>query len=136
MSEHSEAFRDRIATVNEKGKRIWIFPKKPAGSFYNKRKLVSYLMLGFLFAGPHLRIKGEPLLMLNLIERKFVIFGQVFWPQDMYILAVLLILAVVFVILFSFTFFNAFAMLQIFSLCFRFAFFFCKLLNNSLLSRL
>ena len=101
MSEYNEAFRDRIATVNEKGKRVWIFPKKPAGSLYNKRKLVSYLMLGFLFAGPHLRIKGEPLLMLNLIERKFVIFGQVFWPQDMYILAVLLILAVVFVILFT-----------------------------------
>jgi len=101
MSEQSEAFRDRIATVDEKGKRIWIFPKKPAGSFYNKRKLVSYLMLGFLLAGPHIRIKGEPLLMLNLIERKFVIFGQVFWPQDMYLLAVLLILAVVFVILFT-----------------------------------
>lgn len=101
MDEHDEAFRDRIATVNEKGKRVWIFPKKPSGSFYNKRKLIAYLLLGFLFAGPHLRIKGEPLLMLNIIERKFVIFGQVFWPQDMYILAVLLILAIVFVILFT-----------------------------------
>jgi cytochrome c oxidase accessory protein FixG len=101
MSEHDEAFRDRIATVNEQGKRVWIFPKKPSGSFYNKRKIVSYLLLGFLFAGPHLRIEGEPFLMLNIIERKFVILGQVFWPQDMYILAVLLILAVVFVILFT-----------------------------------
>lgn len=101
MSEQDEAFRDRIATVNENGKRIWIFPKKPSGSFYNKRKIVSYFFLSFLFAGPHIRIKGEPLLMLNLIERKFVIFGQVFWPQDMYIFAVLLILAVVFVILFT-----------------------------------
>ena len=101
MSEQDEAFRDRIATVNEKGKRVWIFPKKPFGSFYNKRKIVSYFLLSLLFAGPHIRIKGEPLLMLNIIERKFVIFGQVFWPQDMYILAVLLILAVVFVILFT-----------------------------------
>ena len=101
MSEQDEAFRDRIATVNENGKRVWIFPKKPSGSFYNKRKIVSYLLLSILFAGPHIRINGEPLLMLNLIERKFVIFGQVFWPQDMYILAVLLILAVVFVILFT-----------------------------------
>ena len=101
MSEQDEAFRDRIATVNEKGKRVWIFPKKPSGSFYNKRKIVSYFFLSILFAGPHIRIKGEPLLMLNLIERKFVIFGQVFWPQDMYIFAVFLILAVVFVILFT-----------------------------------
>lgn len=101
MSEQDEAFRDRIATVNEKGKRVWIFPKKPSGSFYNKRKIVSYFFISILFAGPHIRIKGEPLLMLNLIERKFVIFGQVFWPQDMYIFAVFLILAVVFVILFT-----------------------------------
>lgn len=101
MSEKNEAFRDHIATVNEQGKRVWIFPKKPAGPYYNKRKLVSYFFLLFLFAGPHLRIRGEPLLMLNVIERKFVILGQVFWPQDMYIFAVLLILGVVFVIFFT-----------------------------------
>ncbi|MEN9699136.1 MAG: hypothetical protein RLZZ301_334 [Bacteroidota bacterium] len=104
MSEHDEAFRDRIATVNEKGRRVWIFPKKPSGSFYNKRKLVSYFLLGLLFAGPHLRIGSEPFLMLNVIERKFVILGQVFWPQDMYIFAVLAILAVVFVIFFTIIF--------------------------------
>ncbi|MEN9420554.1 MAG: hypothetical protein RLZZ107_24 [Bacteroidota bacterium] len=101
MDEHDEAFRDRIATVNEKGKRVWIFAKKPSGSYYNKRQIVAYLLLGLLFAGPHLRIHSEPLLMLNIIERKFVIFGQIFWPQDLYIFAVLLILGVVFVILFT-----------------------------------
>ena len=37
--EEEEAFRDRISTVNEDGKRIWIFSKKPKGPFYNKRKL-------------------------------------------------------------------------------------------------
>ena len=101
MIEQDEAFRDRIATVNEKGKRVWIFPKKPFGSFYNKRKLLSYFLLTMLFAGPHLRIGDEPFLMMNIIERKFVIFGQVFWPQDMYIKAAFLILGVVFVILFT-----------------------------------
>ena len=101
MSEQDEAFRDRIATVNEKGRRIWIFPKKPSGSYYNKRKILSYFLLALLFGGPHIRIGSEPFLLLDIIHRKFVIFGQVFWPQDMYILAVLLILAVVFVILFT-----------------------------------
>ena len=104
MDEHDEAFRDRIATVNENGKRVWIFPKKPSGSFYNKRQVIAYLLLGLLFAGPHLRIHSEPLLMLNIIERKFVIFGQIFWPQDLYIFAVLLILGVVFVIFFTIIF--------------------------------
>ena len=104
MDEHDEAFRDRIATVNENGKRVWIFPKKPSGSFYNKRQFIAYLLLGLLFAGPHLRINSEPLLMLNIIERKFVIIGQIFWPQDLYIFAVLLILGVVFVIFFTIIF--------------------------------
>jgi hypothetical protein len=45
--EEEEAFRDRISTVNEEGKRVWIFPKKPKGPFYNKRKLVSYFLLAF-----------------------------------------------------------------------------------------
>lgn len=96
-----EEFRDHIATVNEQGKRIWIFPKKPKGSLTNKRKLVSYLLLLFLFAVPHIHLNGEQLLLFNIIERKFVIFGAIFWPQDFYIFAILLIVGVVFVILFT-----------------------------------
>ncbi len=104
MSEQDEAFRDRIATVNEKGRRIWIFPKKPSGSFYNKRKLISYLLLALLFGGPHIRIGSEPFLLLDIIHRKFVIFGQVFWPQDMYLFAILVIVGVVFIIFFTIIF--------------------------------
>lgn len=99
--EEQETYRDTIATVDEKGKRIWIFPKKPSGKFYDYRKWVSYLLLVFLFAGPHIKIGGEPMLMFNVIERKFVIFGQVFWPQDFYIFAIALVLMVVFIVLFT-----------------------------------
>lgn len=101
MSEMDEAFRDRIATVNEEGKRVWIFPKKPKGSYYNKRKIVSYIMLAFLFGAPHVKIAGDQLLLFNILERKFVIFGKVFWPQDMYLFALMIIIGVVFVILFT-----------------------------------
>ena len=99
--EEEEAFRDRIATVNEDGKRVWIFPKKPKGSFYNKRKLVSYFLLALLFAAPHIQIGGHQMILFNLIERKFILFGKVFWPQDMFLFALTLISAVVFVILFT-----------------------------------
>ncbi|TNF49880.1 MAG: cytochrome c oxidase accessory protein CcoG [Bacteroidetes bacterium] len=99
--EEEEAFRDRISTVNEDGKRVWIFAKKPKGPFYNKRKLVSYLLLAFLFAAPHITLNGHQLLLFNVIERKFAIFGKVFWPQDMFLFALALIVSVVFVILFT-----------------------------------
>ena len=95
------SFRDHISTVNEKGKRVWIFPKKPSGPYYNKRKLVSYFLLAFLFTAPHIRIGGHQMLLFNLIERKFVFFGKVFWPQDMYLFALTIIVGVIFIILFT-----------------------------------
>jgi cytochrome c oxidase accessory protein FixG len=100
-NEEDEAFRDRIATVNEEGKRVWIFPKKPKGPYYNKRKIVSYFLLAFLFMAPHIKLGGHQLLLFNLIERKFIIFGKVFWPQDMFLFALTLIVGVIFVILFT-----------------------------------
>lgn len=94
-------YRDSLATVDEEGKRIWIFPKKPFGKFFTYRKIVSYVLLILLFGSPHIRIGGEPMLLFNVIERKFVIFGQVFWPQDFYIFAIALVLGLVFIILFT-----------------------------------
>jgi cytochrome c oxidase accessory protein FixG len=99
--EEEEAFRDRIATVNEQGKRVWLFPKRPKGPFYNKRKIVSYLLLAFLFGAPHIYVNGHQLLLFNIIERKFIFFGKVFWPQDMFLFALTLIVGVIFVILFT-----------------------------------
>ena len=36
-------FRDTIGTLNEDGKRAWVFPKKPSGKWYEYRKYVSYM---------------------------------------------------------------------------------------------
>lgn len=99
--EEEEAFRDRISTVNEKGKRVWVFPKKPKGPWYNKRKIVSYFLLAFLFSAPHIKIGGEQMLLFNLIEKKFTILGKVFWPQDMFLFALTIIVGVIFVIFFT-----------------------------------
>jgi cytochrome c oxidase accessory protein FixG len=99
-----ESFRDTIATVDEKGKRVWIYPKKPKGKYFNYRKWVSYLLLALLFGMPYVKIGGEPMLLLNVIERKFVIFGQVFWPQDLFLFALAMITFIVFIILFTIIF--------------------------------
>ncbi|UTW61159.1 cytochrome c oxidase accessory protein CcoG [bacterium SCSIO 12741] len=102
--EEQKSFRDSIATVDEQGKRIWIFPKKPFGKYYDKRKLLSYLLLLLLFSGPFLRIGGEPVLMFNVLERKFIIFGQIFWPQDLHLFALAMIAMVIFIALFTVVF--------------------------------
>jgi cytochrome c oxidase accessory protein FixG len=96
-----ETFRDSIATINKEGKRNWIFPKKPKGNLTNWRNRVSILLLSLLFAGPYIKIAGEPILLLNILDRKFVILGQVFWPQDFYIFGLIMITFVVFIVLFT-----------------------------------
>ncbi|WKN31589.1 cytochrome c oxidase accessory protein CcoG [Porifericola rhodea] len=101
QSEVQNSFRDRISTVDEAGKRVWIYPKKPKGKFYNTRTLVSIVLLAFLFSGPFIKIKGEPLLLLNILERKFVILGQIFWPQDFYLFVFATLVLVIFIILFT-----------------------------------
>jgi len=100
----SEEFRDSIATVDEAGKRIWIYPKKPSGNFHRWRIVVTVALLSLLFSGPFIRINGQPALLLNVFERKFVILGQAFWPQDFFLLAVTLITFFVFIILFTVVF--------------------------------
>jgi cytochrome c oxidase accessory protein FixG len=97
-------FRDSIATVDDQGKRIWIYPKKPSGFYHRLRIVTTVVLLAVLFGGPFIKVNGQPLFLFNILERKFVLFGQAFWPQDFFILAVVLITFFVFVILFTVVF--------------------------------
>lgn len=100
----TEAFRDRIATVDEHGKRVWVYPKKPSGRLYRARTILSIFLLAFLFGAPFIKINGEPLILLNILERKFIIFGLAFWPQDFHLFALAALTLAVFIILFTVVF--------------------------------
>jgi cytochrome c oxidase accessory protein FixG len=102
--EYEEEFRDTLATVDEKGKRVWIMPKRPSGRFHNWRIVVTTFLLTIFFAGPFISLNGRPFMLFNIFERKFILFGQVFWPQDFFLLALTLITLFVFVILFTVAF--------------------------------
>ena len=81
-------FRDHLATADRDGRRQWMYPRKVSGQYYRWRTWFSWLLLGIMFAGPFITIHGNPLLLLDIIQRKFVVLGQIFWPQDMIIFAV------------------------------------------------
>ncbi|HLO73122.1 MAG TPA: cytochrome c oxidase accessory protein CcoG [Flavobacterium sp.] len=101
---NDESFRDTIATINADGKRNFIFPKKPSGPFYDKRKLLSYFLLVFLIASPFVKINGNQFLMFNVLERRFSIFGFAFWPQDFHLFVISMIVGVVGLTLFTVAF--------------------------------
>jgi cytochrome c oxidase accessory protein FixG len=96
-----ESFRDSIATINKEGKRNWIYALKPHGKLYNMRTLLSVLYLAAFFIIPFLRKNGEPLFLFNIIERKFILFGVIFWPQDFFIFGIGMLTFIVFVVLFT-----------------------------------
>ncbi len=102
--EAEEGFRDRISTVDEEGKRIWVYPKKPKGKLTNYRGFTAFLLLLFLVGSPFIKIDGQPFLLFNIFERKFIIFGQVFWPQDFFLAVVSMIALLVIIVLFTVVF--------------------------------
>ena len=99
-----DAFRDTIGTIDEKGKRKFIFPKKPSGKLYDYRKYVSYFLLAILVANPFIKVNGNQFMLFNVLERRFNIFGFPFWPQDFYLFVISMLVGVVFVILFTVVF--------------------------------
>lgn len=80
-------FREHLATADKQGRRMWLYPRQPSGRYTRARNWVNLALIAIMFTGPFIRIDGNPLLMMNIIERRFVILGQVFWPQDLPIFA-------------------------------------------------
>jgi cytochrome c oxidase accessory protein FixG len=98
-SEH-DSFRDELASVTRDGRRRWVYARQPSGRFYRARTLVSVLLLAFLFGAPFVHLGGQPLMLLNVLERRFVLLTVPFRPQDFHVV-VLVGLTVLLTILLS-----------------------------------
>ncbi|WP_343664916.1 cytochrome c oxidase accessory protein CcoG [Chryseobacterium mucoviscidosis] len=101
---YEESFRNSVGTMDETGKRKWVYPRKPKGKFTNYRDYVTYLLLVIFFTLPFVKINHNPFLLFNVIDRKFFIFGQPFYLQDFFILALGAVTSVIFVMLFTVVF--------------------------------
>ncbi|MBP6576314.1 MAG: cytochrome c oxidase accessory protein CcoG [Chryseobacterium sp.] len=99
-----KTFRDSVGTMDESGTRKWVFPRKPKGKFTNYREYVGYSLLLLFVAIPFLKINGNPVLLINILDRRFFIFGQPFYLQDFFILALGAVASVIFVMLFTVVF--------------------------------
>lgn len=104
MSKSNEAFRDSIGTIEEDGKRHWIFPKRPVGKFYNWRTYATWVYLIVFAVLPWLKINGYPIFLFNIFERKFILFGKIFWPQDFFLFVIGMLTFMVFIVLFTVVF--------------------------------
>ncbi|MDD1553474.1 cytochrome c oxidase accessory protein CcoG [Riemerella anatipestifer] len=97
-------FRDSVGTMDNTGKRKWVYPKKPKGRFTNYRNYVSIFLLAIFFILPFIKINDNPFLLIDILDREFFIVGRPFYPQDFFILALGAITSIVFIILFTVVF--------------------------------
>lgn len=97
----TDDFRDHLATVDQSGKRKWIYAYKPSGRFYTIRTALSVLYFILFFGLPFVYVHGQPLMMFNIPNAKFIIFGRIFWPQDFFIFGITMITFIFFIILFT-----------------------------------
>lgn len=100
----TEEYRDSIATVDKHGKRIWLYPKKPKGRFTNARNYVSWILLAILFGLPWIKVNGDPIMLFNVIDRKFIVMGLHFGPQDLYLFVLAMLTFMIFIALFTVVF--------------------------------
>jgi cytochrome c oxidase accessory protein FixG len=97
-------FRDRPENIDATGQRKWISAKQPKGKWYTRRNFVGYTLLTFLVVAPFLQIKGHPFMLLDILNRKFFLFGQMVFAEDTYILALVMAVTVISIVLFTVVF--------------------------------
>lgn len=102
LHQEEEAFRNSVGTMDNKGNRQWVYPKKPSGKFTRYRAYVSYLLVVIFFASPFIKMpNGNPMFMFNIPKGQFIIFGFPFFPSDFFLLAIGMITTILFIVLFT-----------------------------------
>jgi hypothetical protein len=80
-----------LSTLNPDGSRRWLEPKLSNGRFLQRRRIVAWILIIVFAAIPWIRINDKPVILLDVMTRKFVFFGTTFRPTDTLLLALLLL---------------------------------------------
>lgn len=90
-----------MQVANEIGQGGKIYSRSVSGKFRTIRWAVSAALLGFFFLLPWVKINGRQALLFDIPGRKFYVFNTIFWPQEVYYLAILVISLVVALFVFT-----------------------------------
>ena len=72
-----------------------VYPREIDGRFQRLRTAAVFWLLGMFYLFPWISIGGQQLVLFDLPARRFHVFGLTFWPQDFYLLTMLLVIAAV-----------------------------------------
>ncbi len=74
--------QDRLATTDETGKRVHLYPAEVRGKWKHRKNLVHGVLLAFLLVLPWIKVGGKQWVLLDLAQRRFRIFGVEFWAHE------------------------------------------------------
>jgi len=77
--------------LNKDGSRRWLRPRLSPGKFLTARRAVAYFLLALFITLPYLSMKGKPIILLDIMQREFTLFGKTFLPTDTLLLALLIV---------------------------------------------
>ncbi|WP_300616790.1 4Fe-4S dicluster domain-containing protein, partial [Dokdonella sp.] len=80
-------------TTSLYAKQPKVYPREIDGRFQRLRTGVVFWLLGMFYVFPWISIGGQQLVLFDLPARRFHVFGLTFWPQDFYLLTMLLVIA-------------------------------------------
>jgi len=101
ITDTGTSYRDRVSNIDTKGKRVWIYPTKPKGRFHRARAIFAFVALNLFFITPFINLNGRPFILIDILQREFIFFGKVWWPQDFHIFAIGFLMLMVFIVLFT-----------------------------------
>jgi cytochrome c oxidase accessory protein FixG len=77
---------DSVTTINQDGSRYFIHPSDVSGRWTTIRRLAAGLLIGIYIALPIVPIRGNPAVFLDVLHRKFHLFGVTLMFQDLWLL--------------------------------------------------
>jgi cytochrome c oxidase accessory protein FixG len=80
-----------LPTLNADGTRNRIRPRLYAGRLYRARRAVAYALMALFVGLPFVRVHGKPAILLDVMQRQFVLFGRTFLPTDGVLLMLLML---------------------------------------------
>ena len=73
---------DRLATTDSKGNRIYLYLTDTHGRWKTRRSQLSIFLILLFLGLPWVKIGGHQALLLDILNRRFAIFGLTFWAHD------------------------------------------------------
>ncbi len=70
-----------------------VYPRETSGRFSRMRVIAAWVLLGLFYVLPWINVGGQQIVLFDLVNRQFHIFGMTLWPQDLFILSLLLAMA-------------------------------------------